>query len=261
MFNYKQLAKKNFEFILKKYKYNLHPGDIVAGTIIYQEKYGLIVYIGDSIIGYLPREEISLKNNKHVEDKNLLYTTREFFIVTYNISKKHLILSIRRLEYIRAWKRLKQIYKENIIFNVKKDSLNKGGIITYLENLQSFIPNSHISHNHKKNFVEQQIKCKLLILDEKDNQIILSNKSAILQLSQHQFRMHEIVYGKIILIKQYGLFIEINNILALLHISEIGSRYIENLYQSFTIAQIIKIKIIHIDFKQGRLTLSKKYFI
>lgn len=257
MFNYNQLADKNFEFILKKYNYNLHPGDIVAGTIIYQEKYGFLTHIGDSIIGYLPREEISLRD-KYIEEKDLLYTTREFFILTYNISKKHLILSIRRLEYIRAWKRLKQIYKENIIFNVKKDSLNKGGIITYLENLQSFIPNSHISHNHNKNLVEQTINCKLLILDEKDNQIILSNKSAILQLLTHQFRIHEIVYGKIILIKQYGLFIEINNILALLHISEISSKYIENLYKSFSVTQLIKIKIIHIDFKQGRLTLSKK---
>ena len=157
---------------------------------------------------------------------------------------------------MQSWKRIKQIQKEKIVFNLPIITLNKGGIITYLENIQSFIPNSHISKNNS--YHSNNIQCKLLIIDEKNNQIILSNKSAILNLSQHKFRVGEIAYGKIIQITTYGLFLELNQIIALLHISEIGSNYIANLYSTFSIAQIIKIKIIHVDLKQGRLSLSKK---
>lgn len=261
MLNKKELNSINFSLMLKKYSYNLHPGDIVAGTILYNEEKGLLVNIGDHIAGYLPNEEISINFKNHLNKQNLLGLTREFFILANNINKKQSILSIRRIEYLRAWKRLKQVYKENVVFNLYTENLNKGGVITYLEGLQGFIPNSHISLRMENIKENQNIKCKILIIDEKHNQIILSNKSAILQLSTHKFRISEIVYGKIIKIKEYGLFIEINQILALMHISEISSTYIKNLYTSFSLGQIIKIKIIHIDLKQGRLSLSKKLFL
>lgn len=243
--------------MLKKYNYNLHPGDIVAGTIFHQEKKGFLVNIGDNTAGYLPIEEINLSFDDKNNTKFLVKTTREFFIVAYNVKIKQLILSIKRLDYIRAWKRIKQIYKENIIFTLNIESINKGGIVTYIEGLQGFIPNSHIIQENNK-FNNKYIQCKFLITDEKKNQIILSNKSASLYLSSHKFRIAEIMYGKIIEIKQYGIFINVNNILALLHISEIGSKYIENLTKTFSRGEIIKIKIIHIDFKQGRISLSKK---
>jgi len=251
---------KKLSLILKQYNYNLHPGDIVAGTIFNKEKQGLLVNIGDTIAGYLPLEEISLNFNDNKNTEKLLYITREFFIVAYNIQKKQLVLSIKRLEYIRAWQRIKQINEENIIFNLKVINLNKGGIITYVEGLQAFIPNSHIlqTNINKIQNSNQTIKCKLLITDEKNNQIILSNKSALLNISQHRFRVGEIVYGKIKKIKNYGIFVKINNIIALLHISEIGSKYIKDLSKSFQIEDTIKVKIIHIDLKQGRLSLSKK---
>ena len=243
--------------MLKKYNYNLHPGDIVAGTIFHQENKGFLVNIGYHTAGYLPIEEIHLNFNEKNDTNMLIKTTREFFIIAYNKKIKQLILSIRRLEYIRAWKRIKQMQKENIIFNLKLENINKGGIITYIEGLQGFIPNSHIIKTNNK-LDSNYIKCKFLITDEKKNQIILSNKSASLYLSLHKFRIAEIVYGKIIEIKQYGIFININKILALLHISEISSEYIPNLTKTFSIGELIKIKIIHIDFKQGRISLSKK---
>ncbi len=257
MLNKNYFKNKNFSGMLKKYDYNLHPGDIVAGTIFHQENKGFLVNIGDNTAGYLPIEEIHLSFN-HIKDiKFLVKTTREFFIIAYNAKIKQLILSIKRLEYIRAWKRIKQIYKENIILNLNIENTNKGGIVTYIEGLQGFIPNSHITINNSR-LNNYYIKCKFLIADEKKNQIILSNKSASLYLSSHKFRVAEIIYGKVIEIKQYGIFIKINNILALLHISEIGSKYIPNLTQTFLKGEIIKVKIIHIDFKQGRISLSKK---
>lgn len=249
---------KDFKFMLEKYSYNLHPGDIVAGKILYKENKGFIVNIGDTVAAYLPMEEITIELKPLIEESLLLNITREFFILAYNKTKQQLILSIKRLDYMQSWKRIKQLQKEKIIFNLLITGINKGGIVTYLENIQSFIPNSHISKNHYNHKNNKYIKCKLLIVEEKNNQIILSNKSAILDSSIHKFRIGEIVYGKIIQIKQYGLFLELNNITALLHISEIGSYYISNLYKNFSLEQIIKVKIIHVDLKQGRLSLSRK---
>nr|QCI04532.1 ribosomal protein S1 [Apoglossum ruscifolium] len=250
----------NFADILKEYKYNLHAGDIVAGTIIYQEFKGFLVNIGDNNAAYLPQEEINIqiRNNKKIKNL-LLNATRDFYVIKYNKCIKTYILSIKRLEYIRSWKRIKQLQSEDIIFNLKTKYINKGGFITYLEGIQAFIPNSHISAEYYKNRINnKEIKCKILIINEQKNQLILSNKSPLLKLSNHKFRIGELMYGIIIKIKPYGIFIKIYTIIALLHISEIGSQYIQNINNKFSIGNLIKIKIIHVDIKQGRLSASKR---
>nr|QCI06565.1 ribosomal protein S1 [Erythroglossum lusitanicum] len=258
----KNLIKK-FANILKKYNYNLHTGDIVAGTIIHKEYNGYLVNIGDNISGYLPKEEIILEKNIK-KNNNMLYllinNTREFLLIKYNIQSKQLILSIKRLDYIRTWKRIRQYKNENIIVNTTIKYKNKGGFITSLDGLNSFIPQSHIYLDNKRlKLPKKNIKCKLIQLNEQKNQIILSNKSALLYLSKHKFRLGELIYGKIKKITPYGIFIEIYKIIALLHISQIKSEYIYNIYNVFYIGNIIKIKIIHIDMKQGRLSVSRRY--
>lgn len=249
-----------FTNILQEYKYKLNSGDIVAGTIFFQELNGFLVNIGDHISGYLPQDEINQQFAQNQNNQNLLINiTRDFFIIKYNIKLKQYILSIKRLEYIRSWKRIKQIQLENCTFNLKINYINKGGLITYLEGIQAFIPKSHIDITKKINLLPQKsIQCKILKINDQKNQLILSAKSAFISLLKHKFRIGEIIYGTIIKIKSYGLFIKINKIIALLHISEISNKYIANINNIFYIGKLIKIKIIHIDKKQGRISVSKR---
>lgn len=260
------MQKQNkFAKILKQYNYNLHAGDIVAGTIIYQEYSGFLVNIGDKIAGYLPQEEMTLsriKDNKNKKNCHLININREFFLIEQNTSLKQSILSIKRLEYIRSWKRIKQFYQEDIIFNLNIKYFNKAGIITYLEGIQSFIPKSQVylkNENEWKYYAkESYIQCKILVANDQKNQLILSNKNAIFCLSLHRFKLGELVYGKIISIKPYGIFINIYGIIALLHISEISSTYIHNIQSFSKTGKLIKVKIIHINTKQGKLSVSKR---
>nr|YP_010171053.1 ribosomal protein S1 [Chondria tumulosa]QSD57194.1 ribosomal protein S1 [Chondria tumulosa] len=254
-----------FAKILHKYKYNLNNGDILAGTIIYKEHSGFLVNIGTKIAGYLPQEEITIKSITNFSLSNYLFllnTTREFFLITKHSNDKQPILSIKRLDYIRAWKRIKQLYLEDILLYLKVNYLNKGGLTIYLEGLQGFIPKSHIESKNlylaQKVITNTYIYCKLLTFNDQKNQLILSNKSAIFSLSKHKFKLGELVYGKIILIKTYGVFLKIYNIKALLHVSEIGFTYIKNINIFFSIGKLIKVKIIHINIKQGKLSVSKR---
>lgn len=255
-----RFTKNCFASVLDEYNYNIHTGDIVAGTIFNREQKGFLVDIGEKIAGYLPSDEISLVN-ENIENmiNKLNNETREFFILAYNKKSKQLILSIKRLEYIRGWKRIKQIENEDIVLNLITKKFNKGGIIILLEKIQGFIPNSHLlKKTNKLSLKYKSIKCKLLSANEKTNQLILSQKKAMLDLLKHKFTSGCIVSGKIIDIKPYGIFIQIYTIVALLHISEIGYTNIQNLQNLFSIGQKLQVKILHIDMEQGRLSVSTK---
>nr|YP_010619752.1 Ribosomal protein S1 [Tayloriella tenebrosa]WAX03765.1 Ribosomal protein S1 [Tayloriella tenebrosa] len=244
--------KNKFAEILKQYNYQLHSGDIVAGTITHNETIGFLVDIGTEKVGYLPKDELII-NCKNTIANHLLFinTTRDFFLVTENINTQQFILSIKRLDYIRAWKRIKQVYIEDIVFNLPIHRINKGGIITYLEGIQGFIPKSHISCINKNN-----ITYKILTINENKNQLILSNKSAQLKISLHKFKIGELLYGTIKMLKSYGLFINIYGIKALLHVSEMEN--INNNTQMFVIGKLIKVKIIHLNKKHGQVSVSTR---
>lgn len=257
-------SNKNFINVLNKYNYNLNPGDIVAGTIFNQEKEGLLVDIGATIAGYLPNSEIYLQNTKNDNKKinHLINQTREFFILAKNYKSQQLLLSIKRLSYIRAWKRIKQLEQEDTIINTTINNINKGGILVYLEGLTGFIPNSHIVNQDEKILkINTDIECQLLLVNEKKNQIILSNKRAILTRKYDQIKLGAIIDSKIIQIKNYGLLINVHGMHALLHISEIGNEHIYNIYNIFKIGQTIRAKIIHLDFEQGRISMSTRNIV
>jgi len=72
------LNQNKFADILKQYQYKINPGEIVAGTIIYQEYKGFLVEIGHSICGYLPDEEIKI-NSSDYKKKSYLLILQEIF--------------------------------------------------------------------------------------------------------------------------------------------------------------------------------------
>nr|AYR06180.1 ribosomal protein S1 [Renouxia sp.] len=249
---------KDFAYVLDKYRYNLSIGDIVAGTIFSKEQQGFLVDIGAKIAAYLPQEESSLYQCSF-SSFNITNKTREFFILAYNRDRQQLIVSIRRLEYIRGWKRIKQMQAEDIIVNLHIHDINKGGLLTKVEGIQGFIPNSHLINAHnKKPLLDTLLQCQFLITDERSNKLVFSHKRAMLTLFSNSIQVGQIIKGTITQIKTYGLFISINNIPALLHISEIGNQYIDNIDNIFKVGNQIKVKVIHIDKKRGRLSVSRR---
>lgn len=254
--NHTRFRYKDFSSILQKYNYHLNVGDIIAGKIFEKEEHGFLVEIGTETAAYLPYEETSLHkriNNKMIND------IREFFILANNKQSGQLIISIRRLEYIRAWARLRQMYNEDIILNLNITDINKGGLLVKVEGIQGFIPNSHLLNiDNRRSLLNTWLKCKFLNLDEKHNKILFSQRRAILAVHSNKLHVGQIVNSIITDIQNYGIFLRINQIPALLHISEINNNYINNIDKDFYIGKKMKVRIMHIDKQQGRLYVSNR---
>lgn len=247
---------QDFASLLNRYQYKLNIGDITAGTIFSREKKGYLVDIGESNVAYLPMNEISIQ--EFIPTKPIINNSREFFILAYSKKSKQLILSIRRLEYIRGWQRIKQIKNEDITSNLYIERINKGGLITRIEGIKGFIPKSHITEIKSTYLLKNtRLKCQIFFINDKANTIILSNKRARLKDLSSTIYIGQIIEGTITQIQKYGIFINIYGFIALLHISEIGKESLNN-KQFFFIGNVIKVRIIHIDTQQGRVCVSRR---
>ncbi|MFN9933778.1 MAG: S1 RNA-binding domain-containing protein, partial [Cyanobacteriota bacterium] len=102
-----------FAALLSKYDYNFKPGDVVNGTVFALESKGAMIDIGAKTAAFMPLQEVSINRVEHLSDVLEPGEVREFFILSEENEDGQLTLSIRRIEYQRAWERVRQLQKED----------------------------------------------------------------------------------------------------------------------------------------------------
>lgn len=250
---------EDFAALLDKYDYHFNPGDIVAGTVFSIEPRGALIDIGAKTAAYIPIQEMSINRVDSPEEVLQSNETREFYILTDENEEGQLTLSIRRIEYMRAWERVRQLQAEDATVRSGVFATNRGGALVRIEGLRGFIPGSHIStRKPKEDLVGEELPLKFLEVDEDRNRLVLSHRRALVERKMNRLEVGEVVIGSVRGIKPYGAFIDIGGVSGLLHISEISHEHIDTPHSVFNVNDEIKVMIIDLDAERGRISLSTK---
>ncbi|NJK72501.1 MAG: S1 RNA-binding domain-containing protein, partial [Synechococcaceae cyanobacterium SM2_3_60] len=235
----------DFEALLNKYDYHFSPGDTVAGTVFSLEPRGALIDIGAKTAAFIPLQEMSISRVDSPTEVLNLGETREFFILTEENEEGQLTLSIRRIEYMRAWERVRQLQKEDATVRSEIFAINRGGALVRVEGLRGFIPGSHIStRKPKEDLVNEELPLKFLEVDEDRNRLVLSHRRALVERKMNKLEVGEVVIGTVRGIKPYGAFIDIGGVSGLLHISEISHNHIETPHTVLNVNDEVKVMII-----------------
>ncbi|MBD2576976.1 30S ribosomal protein S1 [Oscillatoria sp. FACHB-1406] len=250
---------EDFAALLDKYDYHFSPGDIVPGTVFNMEPRGALIDIGAKTAAYIPIQEMSINRVDDPSEVLQAGETREFFILTDENEDGQLTLSIRRIEYLRAWERVRQLQAEDATVRSNVFATNRGGALVRIEGLRGFIPGSHISTRQaKEDLVGQDLPLKFLEVDEDRNRLVLSHRRALVERKMNGLQVGEVVTGMVRGIKPYGAFIDIGGVSGLLHISEISHDHIDTPHSVFNVNDELKVMIIDLDAERGRISLSTK---
>ena len=250
---------EDFAALLDKYDYHFSPGDVVAGTVFSIEPRGALIDIGAKTAAYIPIQEMSINRVENPEEVLQSNETREFFILTDENEDGQLTLSIRRIEYMRAWERVRQLQAEDATVRSQVFATNRGGALVRIEGLRGFIPGSHIStRKPKEELVAEELPLKFLEVDEDRNRLVLSHRRALVERKMNRLEVGEVVIGTVRGIKPYGAFIDIGGVSGLLHISEISHDHIDTPHSVFNVNDEVKVMIIDLDAERGRISLSTK---
>jgi small subunit ribosomal protein S1 len=266
MVNQNVAAKQNIGFthddfaaLLDKYDYNFSPGDVVVGTVFSLEPKGALIDIGAKTAAYIPIQEMSINRVDNPDEVLQSEETREFFILSDENEDGQLTLSIRRIEYMRAWERVRQLQAEDATVRSAVFATNRGGALVRIEGLRGFIPGSHIStRKPKEELMGEELPLKFLEVDEDRNRLVLSHRRALVERKMNRLEVGEVVIGTVRGIKPYGAFIDIGGVSGLLHISEISHDHIDTPHSVFNVNDEVKVMIIDLDADRGRISLSTK---
>lgn len=241
----------------------LDVGDAIKVVVSNIEPYGAFVDLGNDIEGFLHISEISWdKNIKHPKDH--IEEGQELDVEVIEISSKDRRLRVS-LKNLLA-KPFEEFCKKFKVGDTAK------GIITTITNFGAFIKIGSIEgllHNEDASWnrnekckdlykVGDELEVKIVKVDSQSEKISLSKKDLEISPIQSYAKKHkagDLVTGKIRDIKEFGIFVELeDNVDALIRKEDLGQVNIDEL----TIGDVIESAIIFIDEEKNRIRLSVK---
>lgn len=246
-------------------------GDTVEGTVLSVKKHEILIDLGAQGVGIVPRREASSARNLNVGDK---VTTS---VIESEMKDGYVLLSLRKAVKDKGWDEIQTKLDAGEIVEVTPFDANRGGLLVEYEGIRGFMPVSQLSAEHYprvgsadkdeilqrlNSLVGKQIKARILDANKKENKLIFSEKEAIKDGLAERFselKVGDVVNGIVTGVVDFGVFVNVDGIEGLIHISEISWERVNNPSDYVKVGENIKAKIIAID--KERLSLSMKQLV
>jgi small subunit ribosomal protein S1 len=246
----------------------LTQGEVIDGTVLSIRKHEILIDLGPLGIGLVPRREVGYSRALNVGDEV------NASIVDAELENGQVLLSLRKAAKDKGWDELAAKMESGEIIEVSPYDANRGGLLVEYDGVRGFLPVSQLSAEHYprvgssdkeeilqrlNSLINQTLKVRILDADRKANKLIFSEKEAVkegLAARFEKLKIGDTVTGVATGVVDYGVFVNVEGIEGLVHISEISWERVNNPSDYVKVGQSIEAKIIAID--KDRLSLSMK---
>lgn len=252
-------SMEDFENALQQYDYEFVKGQKVRGTVVQISSDGAYVDIGGKSPGFIPTNEAALGFVNNLENILPVGESQEFLIIREQDSDGQVTLSLRQLEIDRAWTEIKEMAATGKSTQIRITGANKGGVTGEVSGLRAFIPRSHLQQrDNLDSLIGQLLTATFLEVNQENRKLVLSQRDAMRAVAMDSIAEGALMAGRVVNVKPYGIFVDLQGATGLLHIKEVSNARIESLDNLFTVGQAIKVVIKQIDEYQSRMSLSIK---
>ncbi|HIT62855.1 MAG TPA: S1 RNA-binding domain-containing protein [Candidatus Ventrimonas merdavium] len=165
------------------------------------------------------------------------------------------------------WAELVEQMQNKTVTKVKVKEAVKGGLVTYIDDIQGFIPASQISTKYVEkleDMVGQYLEVVPITVTPENKKLVLSGRVVMQQkeaaekaAKMEAVQVGAVVEGTVDSIKDYGAFVDLENgLTGLLHVSQISTQRIKHPGVVLKEGQKVTVKIIGL--KDGKISLSMK---
>ncbi len=246
----------------------LGQGDSIDGKVLVVRKHEVLVDLGAYGVGLVPRREVGFYRELNIGDEV------SASVVDDDLDNGYYLLSLRKAAKDRGWDDVVGRMESGEIIDVSPYDANRGGLLVEHDGVRGFLPVSQLSAEHYprvgssdkdeilqrlNSLIGKKIAVRILDCDRKANKLIFSEKEAIKDGLVERFEKLKVgddVDGVVTGVVDFGVFVNVDGIEGLIHISEISWERVNNPNDYVKVGNTIKAKIIAID--KERLSLSIK---
>ncbi len=229
---------------------------------------GGVIAIFKEISGFIPISQLS---DKYIEDVDE-FVGRVLPVKITQLDKKKNKIIFSHRTYLDAEKAQSV---EKVWNSIAQGDVIEGKVMRFTDygafvdigGIDGLLHISEISWgkiNHPSDILKigQMIQVKILSIDKEKEKVSLGLKQTTSEpwdQVQGKFNVGDIIEGRVVQIKEYGVFVEIEpGMDGLVHISEMAHKHVANPASEVKIGQKVEAKILDIDKENKRISLSIK---
>ncbi|WP_427156790.1 S1 RNA-binding domain-containing protein [Aliinostoc sp. HNIBRCY26] len=162
--------------------------------------------------------------------------------------------SILQIEKQKAWQRLRQLQADEVTLYPKILKTNSRGAIVKVEGVYGTVI-TYLDKQKRELVVEQEIPLKILEIKEDFDRLLLIHHSTFVRF--RQLEVGQVVTGTVEKIRHYGVWVDIENLLAFLPKSEIHPSFFNYPDQALRVGDNVQVMIIELDSDNFRVKLGR----
>tara|TARA_Y100000590_G_scaffold457878_1_gene611433 strand:+ start:650 stop:2356 length:1707 start_codon:yes stop_codon:yes gene_type:complete len=241
-------------------------GEIATGTIEEIGKKFVFIDLGLKSSGAIPVEEFKL--TKEIEK---IQIGSKIDVLLEKIENKNgeIVVSREKARRAKSWKKMEKAFENNEEVKGVIISRCKGGFVVNVESCLCFLPSSQLDLRPLKNFdhlMKVPLTFECVKLDKKRGNIVLSRRAVIEKIRDKdknkiisKLKEGDIVQGIVKNLTDWGVFIDLNGVDALLHITDISWSRINKPSELLSLGQNVKVKITKIEPVKLKISVSIKH--
>ena len=244
----------------------LKENEVINATVTEITKNFVVVDCKAKMEGMIPIDEF--KENDELS-KIKVGSKLEVYLDRIESFKGEILVSREKARKLKAWKKMEKVFETQEEMTGYITGKVKGGFITNVEGLPCFMPSSQIDVRPLKkidHLMNTPVKVIATRLDKNRGNVCVSRR-AVLEKSKNaeiSEALKNISEGDVVddaIVKattDWGIFLDINGVDALLHVSDLSHGRVKKPADLVTIGQKLKVKITKIDEKTNRVSASIK---
>ena len=246
-------------------------GDVVEGTVIAAEKHEVWLDLGARGTGLVVGREI--EHSQDIKPGDVISAS----VLDPEDESGYAVLSLKKVAKEKGWESLEDRFNAGDVFSVTAFDANKGGLLIEVDGIRGFLPVSQLSAEnyprvsgadkdeilHRLNsLVGKPLTVRVLDINRRDNKLILSEKAAKREDTEGKvakMTVGDTVTGVATGVVDFGIFVNVDGVEGLVHISEIAWDRVDNPSSYVKVGDKVEAKIISID--RDKLSLSMKQLL
>ena len=240
-------------------------GEITTGIVSEIGRKFIFVDLGLKSEGAIPIEEFKL--SKEIDEIKIGSKINVLLEKIENRSG-NIVVSREKARKVQSWKKMEKAFENKEEVKGIIISRCKGGFIVDVDSCLCFLPGSQVDLKPLKNFdhlmkIPQTFEC--VTLDKKRGNIVLSRRAIMEKIRDRdrnkiisKIKEGDIVRGTVKNLTDWGAFIDLDGVDALLHITDISWGRINKPAELLSIGQSIKAKIIKIEEDTKKISVGVK---
>lgn len=261
--------EKSFEQMLEESLVSIHRGEVVEGTIIGVNDEEIYVNIGYKSDGIIQKSEFSNYPTVSLASQVTVGDTIRAKVLRVNDGEGQVLLTYKRLKSEEGLRRVEELFKSGEEVTAKVSLVLAGGLVVIIDEVRVFIPASLVSDtyvNDLSEFKNQELTFVITEFNTKKGRII-GNRRMLLEKEKSAkvsevfstIQVGDVVEGSVKNITDYGVFVNLNGVDGLVHISELSWGRVRTPKDVVKVGDVVKVRVISINEEKKKISLSMKF--